>query len=238
MLNESSTQGNNMSESQLTVFLPGTMCTHTMFSHQLEHIDNSILVQFTEEKTIDAMVDTVVKTTGNAVINLIGFSMGGIVALRFAQLYPERINKLVLMSSNSHEDIAGRVETRQLQISQAEQNGLIAVMSESFLPNYLYQPNQVSELLILQMAESLGIECFKAQLAALSTRGDTLSVLQTIQKPVLILAGAADKLCAPAHQRVMHDSCPSSDLIMLGQCGHFPMLERQALTTQILKEWL
>jgi pimeloyl-ACP methyl ester carboxylesterase len=222
--------------------LPGTLCTNEMFSEQVSALNKQgvqvIAVPFSLEETIEEMVQTVVKTMKNAPGNIVGFSMGGIVALALAKKHPELVTRLCLMSSNCHADLPERKAPRIQHIKLAKQIGLLSVLQQFYLPNYLFQSNDKHNKLITQMAETLGLACFEAQLGALSTREDTLSVLQNIKCPVSIIAGENDKLCTKAQQIYMHEHCHSSDLTLLAHCGHFPMLERSHTVSTLLADWL
>lgn len=222
--------------------LPGTLCTFEMFSEQKSALEKQgievVGIQFCLEKSIDEMVQTTIAAMENTPGNICGFSMGGIVALALAKKRPDLISRLCLISSNCHADITERKATREQHIKQARQLGLLSVFEEFYLPNYLFQHNDKHNRLITRMAETLGLACFEAQLAALSTREDTLSVLQNIQCPVTIIAGENDKLCTKSHQLHMHEHCQTSDLTLLSHCGHFPMLERSNTVSTLLGDWL
>lgn len=222
--------------------LPGTLCTDEIFSVQISALKNQgvevIFVPFSLEHSIDEMVQKTIETMNNRPGNILGFSMGGIVALALTKLRPDLVTRLCLMSSNCHADLPERKAPREQHIQQAKQFGLRSVFQKLYLPNYLFQNNDRHNTLITQMAETLGTGCFEAQLHALSTREDTLSVLKNIACPVAIIAGENDKLCAKSHQLLMHEHCQTSDLTLLNNCGHFPMLERAKTVTTLLGDWL
>jgi pimeloyl-ACP methyl ester carboxylesterase len=222
--------------------LPGTLCTLAMFNEQITILKKQgfevISVQFSLEKTIDEMVQTTIEAMENKPGNICGFSMGGIVALALADKRPDLISKLCLISSNCLADLPQRQAPREQHIKHAKQFGLRSVFQENYLPNYLFQHNDKHNTLITQMAESVGLEGFEAQLQALSTRKDTLSVLKNITCPVSIIAGENDKLCPKSHQLHMHEHCKTSDLTLLSNCGHFPMLERSNTVSTLLGDWL
>jgi pimeloyl-ACP methyl ester carboxylesterase len=231
-----------MTEKLPIYFLPGTLCSEATFSHQINTLTSAgylvNVVQFTTERSIDEMVDTCLEKMNNSLGVIIGFSMGGIVALALAKKHPALIKKLCLIGSNCHADLPERQAPRQQHIREAKDKGLTDVLSKYYLPNYLLTDNQQLQQLILNMAEALGISCFEAQLTALSTREDTLAVLETLTCPVLLLAGSNDKLCNAEHQMKMHQHCPNSDLVLLSRSGHFPMLERASTTSTLLLSWL
>lgn len=227
---------------QVLYILPGTMCTDLMFAEQKNYLSQQnievINVQFTTETTIDAMVNTAIEAMNHSPGNILGFSMGGIVALALAKKAPQLVKRLALLSSNSHLDLPERKAPRASLIKQAQTDGVFKIMREFFLPNYLFNPHEAHNDLILKMADDLGFDCFKAQLEALSTRDDTLDVLRSLNCPVAIIAGKEDKLCTADHQVVMNDNCSTSDLFLLSNCGHFPSLERAAILSQLLENWI
>ena len=231
-----------MSEKLPIYFLPGTLCTEAVFSHQINVLTSAgylvNVVQFTTERSINEMVNTCLEKINGSPGVVIGFSMGGIVALALAKKHPALIEQLCLIGSNCHADLPERQIPRQQHISEAKTTSLTDVLSKYYLPNYLFSNNQQHQQLILNMAETLSIECFESQLAALSTREDTLAVLEALTCPVLLLAGSDDKLCNAEHQLKMHQHCPSSDLVLLNCSGHFPMLERAKTTSTLLLSWL
>lgn len=222
--------------------LPGTMCNHLMFDGLIQnltaqHIQVNV-IEFTTETTIDEMVESTLQAMDGKNANLLGFSMGGIVALALVKKHPELVNKLCLLSSNSHADLPERKAPRMQFITEAKATTLSSVILKHFLPNYFYTNNDKHNTLITQMAEALGTECFESQLNALSTREDTLNVLENIHCPVAIIAGKQDKLCNVKHQQLMHQHCQQSDLFLLANCGHFPTLERSNTTSAIIEDWL
>ncbi|MGB0938683.1 MAG: alpha/beta fold hydrolase [Colwellia sp.] len=237
------TEQSSTARTQLPLyFLPGTLCNADMFKAQISALKdqnvNVITIDFSTQRSIDEMVETTLKVMNNRPGNLCGFSMGGLVALALAKKHPKLVARLCLMSSNCHADIPEKKALREEHVKQAKELSLQAILQKFYLPNYLYQDNDKHFQTISTMAETLGIECFEAQLAALSTREDTLSVLQNITCPVTIIAGENDKLCTKAHQLHMHEHCNNSDLFLLNQCGHFPMLERESTVLTLLEDWL
>jgi pimeloyl-ACP methyl ester carboxylesterase len=222
--------------------LPGTMCTKLMFSEQISYLQkqniNVVVVQFNTEKTMAEMVKTTLVAMNNIPGNILGFSMGGMVALALIKQHPKLALRLALLSSNCHQDLPERQASRSALIELAKATSVSKVINESFLPSYFFQQKNHHNELIISMAESLGIDCFEAQLLALSTREDTLDVLQNLLCPVVIIGGDNDQLCSAEHQLDMHKNCPNSDLVLLTECGHFPTLERATTVSHSLKDWL
>lgn len=223
------------------LILPGTLCTGTMFSQQInqlqQYCQEITVVQFTTEKSLAEMANNVIKATKNKPCALIGFSMGGIVAAEIARTHPQLIAKLALVNSNCHADLAERKSARKAQITQAESGQLIELISTTFLPNYLFKADSAHEKLIIEMAKSLGADCFVAQVMAIEDRPDSLSVLQQLKNDILIIGGKQDKICPVEHQKMMHENLPKSKLQLLDQCAHFSPLEQADKVSNLLTHW-
>ena len=223
------------------IFLPGTLCTGLMFKQQIsilsQHCNDVRVVQFTNQESIAQMAKCVIEAANNQPVALIGFSMGGIIAMEVARTHPELIAKLALINSNSHGDLPERKASRPAQIEQAKAGKLASLITDTLMPHYLYQYQPANAELIIQMALSLGEDCFAAQVMAIEDRPDSLGVLQQLDCQTLIIGGLQDKICPAQHQFYMHQALPKSDLLLLGHCGHFSPLEQSDKVTNALCEW-
>lgn len=223
------------------LILPGTLCTETMFTHQInqlsQHCEKVSVVPFTTENTLADMAQKVIAATHNQPCAMIGFSMGGIVALEVAKTRPDLIAKLALINSNCHADLPERKAARHAQISQAKAGQLTELIKTVFLPNYLFEAKPENQALIIDMAETLGADCFAAQAMSLEDRPDSLATLKKVTKDLLIIGGAQDKICPPEHQHVMHQATSGSQLALLEQCGHFSPIEQPEQVSSLLTNW-
>mgnify|MGYP000455463321 CR=1 FL=1 len=223
------------------LILPGTLCTGAMFKQQIAHLsqccDEIDVVQFSTENTLADMAQKVIQVANDRACAIIGFSMGGIVAMEVARTRPDIIAKLALINSNSHADLPERKVARAAQIARVRNGGLAQLVSETLLPNYLYTANPAHETLITEMALSLGAACFEAQVTAIEDRPDSLSVLQALDTNLLIIGGEDDKVCPASHQQAMYQATPTSQLVLLEQCGHFSPLEQADDVSRLLSQW-
>lgn len=168
---------------------------------------------------------------------IIGFSMGGMVAMEIARQAPGLIKKLALINSNAHADLPGTRLARSKQLEQAKTDGMGKVISQYYIERYLYQPDSKVSQTIVDMAEKLGPTCFAAQIEALATRPDSSKLLANIQCPTLILGSTHDVLCPVTEQTRMHQLLKQSTLEIVDNCGHFSTLERPDRVNEALKRW-
>ncbi len=126
--------------------------------------------------------------------HILGFSDGGNIAMTFAILYPERIEKLILNGANLH---TGGVK-RHLQIP-IEIGYRIAKLSAAKSP----QAKQKCELLSLMVNEP-------------NLKAEQLKVLCM---PTLVIVGSNDMIKA-SHSKEIADALPNAKLVTLngGHC--------------------
>ena len=86
------------------LILPGTLCTGKMFTEQINHLQqycqDITVVQFSTEKSLTEMANKVIKASKNQPCAIVGFSMGGIVALEIAKTHVGHVERDVLLVEN------------------------------------------------------------------------------------------------------------------------------------------
>lgn len=224
------------------LLLPGTLCTEAVFEAVLPELGalapHVVAVPFNRERSIDAMVDTALEHAGSLdPLAVVGFSMGGMVGLALAARAPERVARLALLNSNSHADLPGRLESRTRLIAAAKNTNFGSVVERDMLPGYLHLQRPGDRRLVVDMATQLGVEVLEAQSQALATRRDMTPRLGEISCPTLVLGSTHDVPCPPQVQVTMHQGIPGSDLVILGECGHFALIERPVSVARALVAW-
>jgi pimeloyl-ACP methyl ester carboxylesterase len=224
------------------LFIPGTLCTGAIFEHQVKELaafaQRIEIVQFKREDSFSKMADKAIeRISEHGPAAVIGFSMGGMVAMEIFRRAPALIGKLALLNSNFQADSAENQSTRLLHLEQANAEGMEIVIRQHYLDRYLHKPLAPARKLIVDMACELGPACFKAQIRAHASRPDSSGTLQAIRCPTLILGAGQDALCPPVIQTQMQQMIADSELLMLDDCGHFSMLEKPDEVNKALRDW-
>jgi len=224
------------------LLLPGTLCTGAIFEQQVKALEPLAprveVVQFWHERSIEEMAVTVAqRIPPDTAAAIAGFSMGGMVALALARQAPEKIGKLALINSNHHGDRTERRARRLAQLAATTNDELPGLIESDYLPRYLHLQEPEHRALILRMARELGVDCFRAQTAALAGRQNADETLRALDRPTLIIGSTEDPLCPPAIQTEMHRMVEHSELLLLDNCGHFSTLERPAEVSHALCTW-
>jgi len=224
------------------VMIPGMMCDERIFSPQIEALSADTEVHVADISaypSIDELATSVLESSPPKFC-LMGHSMGGIVAMEICAQEPERVEKLIIIDSNSKSELEEVKLKREPQIKAVAAGKLAQVMKEEMKPNYLADTkNQESALnTCMEMALSLGPEVFIRQSKALRDRKDQQDSLKALDIPVLIICGSEDILCPLEKHELMHNIIKESTLEVVPNAGHMPTLEQPIKTTEVIKSWL
>lgn len=173
-------------------------------------------------------------------VNLVGFSLGGAVALDFAIRYPSKVSSIVLMStffkSTPYLMNVFSQFFNGIQISFEEFYDLILPMV--LCPDVILKNKKELEFLkqySSQMANTEGIE--KAILACMEF--DVGNHLSEINAPTLILAGKYDEVTPLDIQKEMNEKITSSEMIVLDNVRHNLLVgEKIKVVMDILDDFL
>ena len=222
--------------------LPGMMCDGRLFGPQraaLERTHAVRVARFVEGDTVEAFAREALDLFGPGAgrVDLVGLSMGGIVAMAAMALAPERVGRVVLLDTNHLAEAPERRAARAPQIERALGGALDRVLIEEMKPAYLAPANRDDEALlelVLDMARGLGPGVFARQSRAVAARPDRSATLAAWTGPVALACGAHDALCPPERHRAMAALVPQATLDVVADAGHLPTLERPAAVGRIL----
>lgn len=180
-------------------------------------------------------------------VHLLGYSMGGRLALYFSLTYPERVRSLTLESASpglaSEAERAERRGWDNALADHIERDGIAAFVDywES-LPLWNSQQRRLST----QQRRQLHAQRRQNRPVGLanSLRGigagaqpNLLPRLPSLTAPILLLAGADDRKFA-AINRQMAEQIPNARLVILPDAGHTVHLERPlAFARAVLTFW-
>jgi pimeloyl-ACP methyl ester carboxylesterase len=160
---------------------------------------------------------------------LLGHSFGGRVAIKFSISYPEKIKKLILVSSGGIKQKWGLKEKIVFQLAKV---GNAIFSKRPFFRfkdgarNFFYRVVRIKDY-----ARARGImkETMKKIVAE-----DLLPKLSKIQKETLIIWGEKDKILPLKYAFIFKENIENSKLEILPRIGHSPHLEDPEKLAEIL----
>lgn len=185
---------------------------------------------------------------------IVGHSLGGGIAMQFAYQFPERCERLVLVSSGGlgrevHPLLRAATLPGSELVLPLLTHGRVLLAGEAigralgFLR--LQAGTDLAEIargfgsLGDAEARSAFIESMRAVLDPGGQRVSALDRLYLAESlPTLIVWGEADPVIPVAHGRAAHRAMPGSRLELLDGVGHFPQLERPFEFARLLAEFV
>jgi pimeloyl-ACP methyl ester carboxylesterase len=167
---------------------------------------------------------------------MIGHSMGGYVALAFAELFPKMIRGLGLFHSSALPDTPeGKLNrTRSIEVIKANHGEFIS----SFIPDLFAPENRTSlekEIAILvECARKMTKESIIACQSGMMERSDKRHILEQLPVPFLFIAGKKDTRVPYA--KVLEQMALPNDSValLLGNIAHMGYLEAPKKTLYAL----
>jgi 3-oxoadipate enol-lactonase len=168
-----------------------------------------------------------------------GISMGGMIAQHVALAAPERINKLILVSTTSGYPPEARAMWGE-RIAGVRKNGMeplvVPTLERWFTAPYrAAHPEMVARIAALVRATPAAGYCGSGQAIAML---DTTEKLPSLRCPTLVIAGSDDAGTPPAMGRKIAEQIPGARMEMLESSSHLCNVEQAALFNDRLTAFL
>jgi pimeloyl-ACP methyl ester carboxylesterase len=166
---------------------------------------------------------------GHDRVTVVGHSLGGGVALQFAYQFPERTDRLVLVSSGG----LGREVSLLLRAAALPGAELVLPF---LVPSWLVRG-------FLSLADAEARAAFLHTLRAVIDPGgqrvsgnDRLYLAESL--PTLLVWGERDPIIPAAHGIAAHEAMPGSRLELFAGGGHFPHLDDPVRFVELLRDFV
>jgi len=165
---------------------------------------------------------------------VVGNSLGGAVAIGLALTYPELVEKLILMApggmSPREEYLAmpGMQKMFEIYMSEGELNE--ESMRELFEFGLVHNPANVTEELLAERMHIMSL--MNTQVMMTMDIPDLASRLPELHCPALVFWGSNDRMMPDSGLLATAKQCPNMKMIVLSECGHWAMVEHEALFNQ------
>ena len=182
------------------------------------------------------------ETRGLEAIHLLGHSMGGKAAMRFAALAPDRLKSLVVVDIARR---AYRLDTHRSMLEAMKALNLAACTTRSDLDRALQPsvPEEGTRLFILKNIERDSTGAFRWRIAldpllrSLDAIGTSLEEHAPIQIPCLVLRGSESGYVSDADFEQIARCFPQSRLVTIQGAGHWVHADRPNELTEALMEF-
>ncbi|SDJ23722.1 Pimeloyl-ACP methyl ester carboxylesterase [Actinokineospora alba] len=188
-------------------------------------------------------------------VTVVGHSLGAGVAMQFAYQFPERCERLVLVSGGG----AGRAVHPLLRLAagpwaeaviplavsrpvNAIADGLLAVLPRLPVSSHTTDLTYVLQRYRLLRERRARAAFLRTLRAVVDHRGQVVTMLDrsylAVGMPTLLIWGARDRIVPAAHAEVAQAALPGSRLEMFPDSGHFPHHDDPARFVKLIDEFL
>lgn len=218
--------------------IPGTMCDARLWGPMLDHISgaNAHHCDYTKGETMVAMCRAVVEQAPDTPCHLVGFSLGGYLAMMAVLKAPERFKSLTVIAASPHglSDSEKALRNRNAEmLSRLTYRG----MSKARLAQFLHADHLDDEAItatILRMEKDLGQDILIRQLIAPTGRPDITDDLLALEMPVHFIMAIEDQLVPLSAIEKLASRSDNITLTRLHGSGHMiPFEAPKALAAAI-----
>lgn len=175
--------------------------------------------------------------------NVLGLSMGGMIAQELLLNYTRKVEKLILCSTNCggaksvlpSDEVMGiltaDVSALALSAEEVARMTIPLLFTEEFIKNNA----DLKELMVRQILKNpISNEAFMRQMSAIM-QFDTYDRLSQVKTPALILHGKQDILIPPENGSILGKAIPGSRLVSFENCAHGLLEETEEVLGTILE---
>lgn len=161
-------------------------------------------------------------------INIIGASMGGMIAQILAAKYPEKIEKIGLLFTSNNQPLLPPPFPKQLfsLIGKPESHDEEGIINHSLkIFKTIGSPGYLNQVEAMQTARKLYQRSYHPagvlqQFLAILCTGSLLKLDKQIQKPTLVVHGSCDRLLPPSHGRAVAKAIEGAKFELIQGMGH------------------
>jgi 3-oxoadipate enol-lactonase len=172
---------------------------------------------------------------------VVGLSMGGQIAMAFADLFPERLAGLVLAATFAEGETPEGAVGRRTMADRFAKEGSVLPGGE-MLPKLLaaasVKRDPALAVKVYTMIANTPPTGAAATLRGRALRKDYLDPLRQVAVPSLIVVGTEDQFSPIERAKRMHEAISDSRLEIFNGIGHMPNLEASDRFNGLLHEYL
>ena len=174
-------------------------------------------------------------------VHLLGHSMGGYVALRYAHDYPKTIKSLILLHSSAKADTQDKKVARQ-RIIELILNGKKEMVTGQHVPE-TFAPENIPKFVhrieqLKKIASETPEKGIIAALNGMKERTDFTDFLSKSVFPVLMIAGEKDNFIPFSVSKAHFELSDNITPCILKNSGHMGFIEEEDKTIETITEFL
>jgi pimeloyl-ACP methyl ester carboxylesterase len=173
--------------------------------------------------------------------NVVGHSMGGLIALSYAAAYPDRVRRLVVVDVAGvlHRSVYGEFLARAIAQSKVGDSPWFEMLAKLITTQAENLPAKGPMSLELPQVRQRMLRGDPGAIAAMALVEHDLSrSLRAIKTPTLIVWSSNDRVAPPRTGQVLGSAIPGARLTVMNEAGHAPQITQPERFSALLREEL
>ncbi|HEV3090862.1 MAG TPA: alpha/beta hydrolase [Candidatus Cybelea sp.] len=171
-----------------------------------------------------------------------GHSLGGYVALAFARMFTERVERLALVSSRLRADTPQEAQARWELADRVDTAHSIEPAVQAYLPRLLAvqtlkNREEIAEK-AYEIARGNNFAGAAATLRGMALRAPSDDIAEDLEVPVLVVAGACDGVLPLEEAAGDARRFPRAEFVVCERSGHLAVMEEPQRVSDALRSWL
>lgn len=212
---------------------------YTVFTIDLPgHGDSPVYEKANNLETLAELVFEFIKLQKADKLSIIGHSLGGYVALAFAEKYPDILQKMILLNSTSlsDSDVRKKDRNRAIELLKKHPQAFKSMAVKNlFLPEthqkYKSEINKAAEV-----AQECKTEALISITEAMRDRRDRSDILNQLSSQSLLIFGDQDQIASLKDMEPVIEKYDLNTAVLPG--GHMSLIEHPQKVIQLIKEFL
>jgi 4,5:9,10-diseco-3-hydroxy-5,9,17-trioxoandrosta-1(10),2-diene-4-oate hydrolase len=171
---------------------------------------------------------------------IVGNSLGGAIAIGMALQHPGLVEKLVLMAPGGLSEMGeyGQMPGMQkmFQVYGSGEELTFDVMKDLFAFGLMHDPGHATDELVKERMQIMAI--MNGQVMSAMAIPVLVERLQELQCPVLGFWGTNERMMPDSGIMNFAKNCPRLRLILVSECGHWVMVEHEAMFNRMCLDFL
>lgn len=199
------------------------------------HGKSDVISEVHSMELMAEVVNDILKHLKIASATFVGHSMGGYVALACTDLFPSKVEKLILLNSTPAPDSEDRKENRNRALKVIEQNAsaFISMAISNLFSEVSRKENSLEIEILKTEALSFPLDGIKAAIKGMRDRQDRGEVLKNFSREKFMILSEDDPLLPIQENTRLAEICEATPILIGG--GHMSTVENLEEVLKTLK---
>jgi len=244
---------------RVLLFIHGWSVDHRIWRQQLKFFKKNYRVlavdlpghgqsswQAVSLEDIACDIQQILEHEGGKDLSIISSSLGGLVALKLADLFPIHIKQITFVGAmpkfaraQDHPYGLDMKKIRKLSGQCAtDYPSIVDIFFRSLFTKEERQTRRFKWIQRFRKGQGAPMQAALVEYLDILEQEDLRGVLKKMKLPMQFINGTGDEICDSAAVAYLKELSPGSRFDALDQCGHFPFLTRPYEFNKVLEEFL